>query len=62
MFERHANGDIARGGRGVELLELQGDPDLTYRMSFSAFRETVRLTAPKDPTPASMVTPNNSAT
>lgn len=44
------------------LLELQGDSDYAWNMSFSGFREAVRLTAPKDVTPALMVTPNNTVT
>jgi hypothetical protein len=44
------------------LLELEGDGDYAWDMSFSGFHEAVRLTAPKDVTPALMVTPDNTAT
>jgi hypothetical protein len=44
------------------LLELEDDGDEGWNMSFSGFREAVRLTAPKYATSAFIVTPNNTAT
>lgn len=42
------------------LFEVRGDGSITDRTSFSGWRETVHLSVPADPVPASLVTPDTS--